>query len=158
MFRIGMRVPLTGPWALLIGVICIGVATYLFLASNSLLSHGVATEAKVVGVDSRWESDGRTHALVLEFTDQGGAWHRERTGYDRHHRWTRTGERVRIRYNPQRPAEFAIDSWYGLWMMPATFLVAGLIGCAGFLVGPSRRDWAAAPRRDGGRHDATLRP
>lgn len=142
MFGVGMRIPLTGPLGLLIGMICLGVASYLFLTSSSLITDGVATEAKVVDTDSRLGSDRRTYALILEFTDRDGVSHRERTGYSWRHRWTRTGEQLPILYNPLRPSEFAIDGWYGLWMMPLTFLAFGVAGCAGFLLGPHRRDRA----------------
>jgi hypothetical protein len=137
MFRVAMRVPLTGPWALLVGTVCIGLATYLFLTSSALLTQGIATDATVVGIDSRWGTDRAIYALVLEYQDQAGVSQRERTDYSWRHRWTRIGERAQIRYHPQRPSEFAIDSWYGLWMMPATFLVLGIAGCVGFLLRPS---------------------
>ena len=140
MRHFGTRIPLTGPFALVVGMICIGVAVYLFMTSSSLLNDGVVTQAEVVGVDSRRSDGGRSYALTLEFQDQNGVIHRERTGYRKRHRWTRTGEQVQIRYNPRRPSEFVFDTWFGLWMMPIGFLVVGIAGCAGFLVGPSRRD------------------
>jgi len=133
------RIALTGPWALVVGMVCLGIATYLFLTSSTLLADGIATEATVVSVDSRRGSGARSYALTLEYTDQNGVSHRERTSYSQLHRWTRYGETVAIRYNPRNPAEFAIDSWYGLWMMPLGFAVVGVVACIGFLVGPSQR-------------------
>jgi hypothetical protein len=120
-------------------MVCLGIALYMFLTSSTLLTKGIVTEATVVSVDSRPGSGSRSYALTLEFTDQNGVSHRERTGYSKLHRWTRYGEHVAIRYNPRRPAEFSIDSWYGLWMMLLGFEAVGITACIGFLVGPTRR-------------------
>lgn len=140
------RIPLRGPWALVIGVICIGVAVYQYLTSSALAAHGIETRAVVVDVDSRRQSSGssssigrRTYALTLEFEDRAGTSHRERTGYSKSHRSRRVGERVAILYNPNDPSEFALNSWYDLWAMPALFLAAGVIGCGAFLFGPGQR-------------------
>jgi hypothetical protein len=132
------RVALTGPWALAVGMVCLGIATYLFLTSSALLTDGIATEAKVVGVDSRPGSGARSYALTLAYTDQDGTSHRERTGYSQFHRWTRYGARGGPLQSAP-PSEFSIDSWYGLWMMPLSFAAVGIAACIGFLVGPTRR-------------------
>ena len=141
--RFGKRIPLRGPWALVIGVICIGVAVYQYLTSSALAAHGIETRAVVVDVDSRRQSSSsfgrRTYALTLEFEDRAGTSHRERTSYSKSHRSRRVGERVAILYNPNDPSEFALNSWYDLWAMPALFLAAGVIGCGAFLFGPGQR-------------------
>ncbi|MEM7024362.1 MAG: DUF3592 domain-containing protein [Pseudomonadota bacterium] len=139
------RIALTGPWALAVGMICVGIATYMFMTSSALLTNGIATEAEVVDVDTHYHSGKRTVALTLAYTDETGVTHRERTGYSTRHRWTRRGEQIEIRYNPRLPSEFAIDSWYGLWMMPVGFAVVGIAACIGFLVGPrgqGRASWS----------------
>ena len=139
----GKRIPLRGPWALVIGVICIGVAVYQYLTSSALAAHGVQTRAVVVDVDSKRQSSGssfgrRTYALTLEFDDRAGTRHRERTSYSKSHRSKRVGERVAILYNPADPSEFSLNSWYDLWAIPALFLAAGVVGCGAFLRGPGQ--------------------
>lgn len=137
------RIPLTGPWALALGVVLLGIATYQFLMSSALATRGVAAVATVVDVDSRLRrsSNGhrkRTYRLTLEFGDQRGATHRERTGYGRSYSSHRVGDRVEVVYNPANPSEFALDSWLDLWAMPAGLAVVGAIACSGFLFGPAR--------------------
>jgi hypothetical protein len=137
------RIPLTGPWALGLGVVLIGVAVYQFLTSSALATRGVEAVATVVDVDSRLRrsSNGyrkRTYRLTLEFEDQRGATRRERTGYGRSYGGHRVGDRVEVVYNPANPSEFALDSWHDLWAMPAGLAVVGAIACSGFLFGPAR--------------------
>ena len=137
------RIPLTGPWALALGVVLIGVAVYQFLTSNALATRGVEVVATVVDVDSRLRrnSNGyrkRTYRLTLEFEDQRGATRRERTGYGRSYGSHRVGDRVDVVYNPADPSDFALDSWYDLWAMPFGLAVVGAIACGGFLFGPAR--------------------
>lgn len=143
MHRHRVRIPLRGPWALLVGMICLGVATYQFLTNSALAQDGVATEALVVAVDSRLgRSSGghrkRTYALTLEFEDQQGKQHRERTSYGQSYGGWRRGERVPIVYNPRDPSEFALDDWFDVWAMPLGFAVVGAIACGAFLVSPAR--------------------
>lgn len=137
------RVRLRGPFALLVGVVCLGIAFYQYLTSNALAEHGIVTQARVVAIDerSRRRSSGgyrREYALTLEFRDQAGERQRERTSYERRHGSYRRGEQVQIRYNPRRPQEFAIDTFAGLWAMPLTFGAIGVIACGGFLMGSRR--------------------
>ena len=100
--RSGKRIPLSGPWALVIGVICIGVAVYQYLTSSALAAHGIQASAVVVDVDSKRQSSSssfgrRTYALTLEFDDRAGTRHRERTSYSKSHRNKRVGERFLLR-------------------------------------------------------------
>ena len=135
------RIRLRGPWALAAGVVCLGIGFYQFLVSSDLRAHGLTTEAKVVQVDSRRMRKsfrGYKYALTLEYRDRTGTKHRERTGYaERHGRYQR-GETVEIRYNPNRPSEFALDTFYGLWMGPIGFGAVGVLACGAFLFGPRR--------------------
>lgn len=133
------RIPLTGPWALLVGVACIGIATYQFLTSHTLLEDGIATRGQVVDVDRRYRKGADAFALTVEFVDQEGDSHRERTGYSTSLYGWRVGDPVAIRYNPRDPSEFVVDTWSELWGAPLIFLAIGAVACAAFLCGPRRR-------------------
>lgn len=144
MRRHRVRIPLRGPWALLVGVVCLGVAMYQYLTSSALAEDGVATLATVVEVDERSKrrsNGGRrwTYALTLEFEGPRGAIVRERTGYSSSYRGHRAGDEVEILYNPADPSEFALNSWRDLWMMPLVLAGIGAVACGRFLFGSARR-------------------
>jgi hypothetical protein len=133
------RIPLRGPWALVVGVVFLGVAFYQYLTSNALAEHGVTTDATVISVSSKYRKrGGRTYALTLDYRDAAGDRHRERTGYDSAYRRYDRGDAVPIRYNPGRPEEFRIDSFRGMWLWPIVFGGFGLVACGAFLFGPQR--------------------
>lgn len=137
------RVRLRGPWALAVGVVCLGIGFYQFLVSRDLQAHGLIAQARVVDVDSRRVRKsggfrGREYALTLEYTDRAGARHRERTGYRKSYSRHARGDRVEIRYNPNRPTEFAVDTFQGLWLGPIGFGAIGILACGAFLYGPRR--------------------
>lgn len=132
------KIPLRGPWALLAGVLFLGIGFYQLLTSSDLLERGVLVEATVVDVDSRRRKMRTKYALTLRFEDLGGLERRGRTGYREAYGEYRKGERVAIRYNPERPSEFAIDGFMGLWLGPIVFSGIGLLACMAFLFGPAR--------------------
>jgi hypothetical protein len=137
-----IRIPLSGPWALVAGAICIGIAVYQGLVSSSLAAHGIATVAAVVDIDSRLRRkswSGRSYQLTLEFADRRGMAYRAATAYSTDYRGHRVGDLLAIRYNPNDPSEFAIDSWYELWAWPLVMAGLGAVGCGLFLRGPRRR-------------------
>lgn len=132
------KIPLRGPWALLVGVVFLGIGFYQLLTSSDLLRHGLVAEATVVERASRSRKMRTKYALTVQFRDRAGVEHRERTGYRGAYGRYRRGERVAIRYNPARPSEFAIDSFNGLWFGPFALLGIGALACLAFVAAPSR--------------------
>lgn len=137
------RILLRGPWALAVGLVCLSIGFYQFLVSRDLQSYGLTAQARVVDVDSRLVRNsgsfrGREYVLTLEYTDRDGALHRERTDYRKSYSGHARGGRVGIRYNPNRPTEFALDTFWGLWMRPIVFGAIGILACGAFLFGPRR--------------------
>lgn len=132
------RIPLRGPWALLIGVVFLGIGFYQFLTSGALVERGIVTEATVVDRDSRHRKMRTRYALTVEYRDLVGVKHRGRTEYRGSYGRYSRGEKVDVRYNPDRPSEFALDTFQGLWFGPITFCGIGLLACAAFLFAPQR--------------------
>lgn len=133
------RIPLRGPWALVVGVVCLGIAFYQFLTSSALAEHGIRADATVVGVSSKYKRrSGRTYALTVAYRDQSGDEQRGRTSYQSGYGRYDRGDPVQIRYNPNRPDEFRVDSFRGLWLAPLVFGAVGLLACGAFLFAPQR--------------------
>jgi len=109
---------------IILGIILLGIAVYLIIQFNKLSRIGVLTEGEVIRLDSSSGFDSRLYYPVVKFNTISGenVIHTYKIGmFPANYK---TGMKVTIVYNPNKPSNFIIKSRYSLLIPLATLLVS----------------------------------
>jgi hypothetical protein len=129
-------VDIFGGGFLIIGVVLLITALYLFLRQWSFVSRSRSVTGEVVDNVRQAGEDGWANFPVVEFQTEAGTTVTFKdslgTGWVRYRR----GERVPVLYHPARPSEARIQSFGSLWLACLSVGVFGLVftACGGLLL------------------------
>ena len=125
----------------LIGIVILIIGWRDFRQQLRFVRQSIRTTGEVVGVhrEDRNTEDVTYHHPTIRFTTAAGASITFTAAFGRSKPWN-DGERVPVRYHPDRPDSAELDTFFGIWLTTVICAVLGIAGLASgallFLVPP----------------------
>lgn len=122
-----------GTVAVISAIIFLILSACFFVHSINVKRTAVAAEGDVVALRTGEGDDGGTlYYPVIRFADRGGQEHMLYSRMGSRPAAFAVGERVTVLYDPTNPDHASIDSFFGLWAVPA---ILGIIGVFNLFMG-----------------------
>lgn len=108
-----------------LGLIALGV--FFLLRTIAFLRRAVATEGTVVDMHASSGEHGPTYAPIVEYRRPDGQTQRFQEEGSSSHPGVSVGDRVPVKFDPERPEHARIDRPFRIWGLPAFFFLLGAI-------------------------------